>query len=77
MEWLYKGLEEYTYITVRSIVFKFVALVAMFLLIHSQGDYVIYSGITIFASSASNIFNLINANTLIYAQLAIIIWRDI
>lgn len=62
MEWLYKGLEQYTYITVRSIVFKFVALIAMFLLIHHQEDYVIYGGITIFAASASNIFNLINAH---------------
>ena len=62
MEWLYKGLEQYTYITVRSIVFKFVALIAMFLLIHRQEDYVILGGITIFAASASNIFNLINAH---------------
>lgn len=29
MEWLYKALEQYTYITIRSIVFKFVALIAM------------------------------------------------
>lgn len=62
MEWLYKGLEQYTYITVRSIVFKFIALIAMFLLIHSQKDYALYGGITIFAASASNIFNLINAH---------------
>ena len=32
MEWLYKALEQYTYITVRSIVFKIVALIAMFVL---------------------------------------------
>lgn len=61
MEWMYKGLEQYTYITVRSIIFKFVALIAMFLLIHSQGDYVIYGGISIFASSASYLLNFINA----------------
>ena len=39
MEWLYKALEQYAYITVRSIVF-----------------------ITIFAASASNVFNFINAH---------------
>lgn len=61
MEWLYKALEQYTYITVRSIIFKFIALIAMFLLIHDQSDYVVYGGITIFASSASNILNLFNA----------------
>ncbi len=62
IEWLYKALEEYTYITIRSIVFKFIALVAMFLLVHKEEDYVIYGGISILASSASYIFNLINAH---------------
>jgi len=65
MEWLYKALEQYTYITIRSIIFKFMALVAMFLLVHRQSDYVIYGAITIFASSASNIFNLLNAHKFI------------
>lgn len=61
MEWLYKALEQYTYITVRSIVFKLVALIAMFALIHSREDYVIYGGITIFASSASGVMNFFHA----------------
>lgn len=65
MEWLYKALEQYTYITVRSIAFKLVALVAMFALIHSRDDYVIYGGITIFASSASGVLNLIHARKFI------------
>lgn len=62
IEWLYKALEQYTYITVRSIIFKFTALIAMFLLVHTENDYVIYGAITIFAASASNILNLINAH---------------
>ncbi len=57
MEWLYKALEQYTYITVRSILFKFIALLAMFAMVHEQKDYVIYGGISILAASASNIFN--------------------
>ena len=61
MEWLYKALEQYTYITVRSIVFKFLAVVAMFLLIHRPEDYILYGGINVLASSASYILNLINA----------------
>lgn len=62
MEWLYKALEQYTYITIRSIIFKFVALIGMFFLVHKQKDYVIYGGITIFAASASNIMNFINVH---------------
>lgn len=62
MDWLYQGMEQYTYITVRSVIFKFVALIAMFLLVHHEGDYVIYGAISIFASSASNILNFLNAH---------------
>ena len=62
MEWLYKALEQYTYITIRSVVFKFIALVAMFLLIHRKSDYIVYGFLTIFAASASNVLNFINAH---------------
>ena len=62
MEWLYKALEQYSYITIRSIVFKFIALLAMFAFIHNQKDYVIYGGISILASSASNVFNFLHAH---------------
>lgn len=62
MEWLYKALEQYSYITIRSIVFKIIALVALFLLVHSEKDYVIYGGITVLAASASNICNFVNAH---------------
>ena len=60
MEWLYKALEQYTYITVRSLIFKAISVVAMLLLIHSKDDYLLYGAITIFAASASNILNFIN-----------------
>lgn len=61
MEWLYKGMEQYTYITVRSILCRLVALAALFLLIRSEQDYVIYGGVTVFAVSASGLLNLIYA----------------
>lgn len=62
VEWLYKALEQYTYITVRSIIFKAISVVAMFMLVHAKSDYVIYGAITTFASSASFILNMINAH---------------
>lgn len=62
MSWLFGSLEKYKYITIQSILFKFIALIAMFVLIHQQSDYVIYGGISIFASSASNVCNFIYAH---------------
>ncbi len=60
IEWLYKALEQYTYITIRSITFKLISAIAMFVLIHKQSDYVIYGGISVFASSASYVLNFVN-----------------
>ena len=61
IEWLYNALEKYTYITIRSISFKIVAVVLTFLLIKGPDDYVMYGAITIFATLASNILNFINS----------------
>lgn len=68
MEWLYKALEQYTYITVRSIIFKLIAVVAMFVLVHEQKDYVIYGGISILAASASNVFNFFHAHKYVFIK---------
>lgn len=62
MDWLYRGLEKYTYITSRSILFKFIAIFLMFALIHQKSDYIAYGWICIFASSASNVCNLVNVH---------------
>lgn len=60
VEWLYKALEQYSYITIRSLIFKVIALAALFVLVHSEGDYILYGGISIFASAASNVLNFLN-----------------
>ncbi|MBR3268357.1 MAG: oligosaccharide flippase family protein [Oscillospiraceae bacterium] len=69
MEWLYKALEKYTYITIRSVIFKLIALVAMFLLVHKKEDYLIYGAITILASSFSCVFNFFHARKYIGIKL--------
>lgn len=59
-EWLYKALEKYQYITVRSVIFMTLETAAVFALIHASSDYVIYGFLTISAAAASNIVNLLN-----------------
>ena len=65
VEWLYKALEEYRYISVRSLTFKVISVIAMFLFVRQKEDYVIYGAITIIASSASYILNFIRARKII------------
>lgn len=65
MEWLFKGLEQYSYITKRSIVFKAIAVAAMFVLIRKDSDYVWYGVLSVFAASASNVMNFFYARKFI------------
>ena len=66
VEWLYKALEQYSYITIRSLIFKLIAVCSMFFLVREKSDYVQYGFLTIFASSASNVLNFINLRKYIY-----------
>ena len=65
MEWLYQGLEQYSYITARSIIFKGLAMVGTLCLVQTREDYVIYGFFMIFASSASGLCNFINLRKII------------
>ena len=61
MEWLFKALEQYTYITIRSIIFNIIGVIFMFLLVHQKSDYIVYGAISVGASSLGYILNLIYA----------------
>ncbi len=59
MEWLYNAEEEYGYVTVRQTIFQIISLIALFTLVKSKDDYLIYAGIGVFANVGANIFNLL------------------
>lgn len=65
MEWFYQALEQYSYITIRSVAFKIIALILMFVLVRNQNDYVLYGFTVIFAGCASNILNILRIRKLI------------
>lgn len=65
MEWLYRALEEYQYIAVRSVVFQFIALAAMFGFVRQKDDVTAYAAVTVFASSGAYILNFFNARKFI------------
>lgn len=67
-EWLYKGLEQYSYITIRSLVFKIAAVVGMLALIREKDDYLIYGVLTIFAAAGSNVLNFLNLRKVILVR---------
>lgn len=68
MEWLFKAMEQYTYITTRSLIFKLLSIIAMFLMVHSKDDYVLYAGINVLASAGSYVMNLTQLPKYIYLK---------
>lgn len=60
VDWFYQGMEEYEYITKRSIFVKIASLIAMFLFVRTKNDYIIYALIQSLAIAGNNIFNVIN-----------------
>ncbi len=58
--WLYTALEQYSYITVRNLLFKVLSIVLMFVFVHNPSDYVIYGAISVVAAGGSNFLNFVN-----------------
>lgn len=69
VDWIYRSLEKYSYITIRSIVFKFISVFLMFLMVKSPDDYVIYGAISVFAAVGSNLLNFINLRKIISVHM--------
>ena len=65
MEWLFQALEEYSYITIRSIIFKFLGLVLMFMFVHEHDDYLIYAVITVISGSGSYVLNFLRIRSFV------------
>ncbi|HWQ88520.1 MAG TPA: oligosaccharide flippase family protein [Desulfitobacteriaceae bacterium] len=59
IDWFYRGIEEYRFITVRSAIFKLISLISIFLFVKQAGHYVIYGLISVMAISLSGILNYI------------------
>ena len=58
VDWIYQGLEDYSFIAVRSFIVKLVSLAALFVFVRSQNDYVWYALIGVCAIGLNNIFNV-------------------
>lgn len=61
MEWLYSAMEDYLYITIRSIVFQLLGMVLLFLMVKKPQDYLQYAFLTVITSVGSNVLNFIHS----------------
>lgn len=68
-EWIYTIYEDYAYITIRSIIFKIISIVLLFLLVKKPEDYLIYAAITVLSAVGSNLLNFIHAREFVHIRL--------
>lgn len=61
IEWLYKGLEDFKYITIRSILVKCAYVVCVFIFVHEQDDYTLYYGLLCGMTIINGIINILYA----------------
>jgi len=57
IEWFYKGIEEFKYITIRSVTIKFLYLISLFIFCHNPEDYITYFLLTILSFVGNTAFN--------------------
>ena len=61
IDWLYQGIEEYVYISCRSILIKALMLLALVGVVHNKEQYVLYALVTSIATGGNYLFNIIYA----------------
>lgn len=64
IDWVYQGVEQYGYITLRSTIVKCLSLVALFLFVHSRNDYVAYALITVCGTGLNNALNVFHLRSI-------------
>lgn len=69
IEWLYSGLEEFEYISIRSIFVKFLMLVSLFVFVRKETDFLIYGILYIGAQSLNAFFNIFHSKKFVRLTL--------
>ena len=58
-DWLNSAMEDFKFITIRTIGFQFISLLLMLILVHQPEDYYKYAAITVLSSCGANITNIL------------------
>lgn len=75
IEWLFKGLEDFKYITIRTIIVRGLYVVLVFLLVHKPEDYTIYFALTSFMVVGNATINLLYSRKFVTVSFIDIKWK--
>lgn len=65
IEWFYKGLEDFRYVTIRTIVVKCIYVISVFILVKDSADYPIYYLLTVLMVVVNAIVNVIHSRSFV------------
>ena len=72
IEWFYRGLEDFRFITIRSLIIRCIYVVCVFLLVRSENDYPIYFALSAATEGLNALVNCIHARkylTLVWTEI--------
>lgn len=71
IEWLYSGMEQYSYITLRQFFFQICSLIALFIFVRQKEDVLKYAAISVFANVGANACNFVHSRKYIQWRLPV------
>lgn len=63
LDWFYTGVEQFQFLSLRSIVVKSLALVALFVFVKTKEDLILYFFVVLFSILANNLWNLMGVRS--------------
>lgn len=69
VDWVYQGIQEYVYITVRSFIVKCFSLIMLFVFVKTSNDYIMYALISLIAQAGNYFFNIYRLRKLVKITL--------
>ena len=73
--WLYQAVEDFKYITIRSIAVRIVSLAAMFLLVKTRDDVMYYAAVLVAGTVGNNVFNFFRLRK--YVNIRLFVFREL
>ena len=75
VNWFYQAVEDFKFITIRALVFRLLAAVALFLFVKTKDDLLIYAFVIIGSTVGNNFINFIHLRT--YIPVCRISWQQL
>ena len=76
IEWFYKGIEDFRYITIRTILMKLIYVISVFIFVKESNDYSIYYLLTCLMVTGNAVINFIHANKFVKFKYKLISLRE-